>query len=132
MASDGHDVQALLFDGGSAAVGTAPGPFQFEIDEVRLVGADEGDEGNATEGQSWLVAGDVEYRFRVWVIAAIFFAAFELSWWDHVSAAAGLAGLLTRGGGNVHTVKALIFALGAGATLGSCGAAHLGRGVYAQ
>jgi hypothetical protein len=30
--SDGDDVQALLFDGG-----TAPGAFQFAIDEVRLV-----------------------------------------------------------------------------------------------
>jgi imidazolonepropionase-like amidohydrolase len=30
--SDGHDVQALLFDGGMT-----PGPFQFEIDEVKLV-----------------------------------------------------------------------------------------------
>lgn len=35
--ADGHDVQALIFDGASAAGGTAPGPFQFEIDEVRLV-----------------------------------------------------------------------------------------------
>ena len=32
--SDGHDVEALLFDGG-----TTPGGFQFEIDEVRLVAA---------------------------------------------------------------------------------------------
>lgn len=30
--SDGHDVEAILFDGG-----TAPGAFGFEIDEVRLV-----------------------------------------------------------------------------------------------
>ena len=69
--------------------------------------------------QSWLMASDVEYRFRVWVIAAIFFAAFEISWWDHVSAAAALAGLMTRGGGNVHTVETLIFAVGAAATLGA-------------
>jgi protein-S-isoprenylcysteine O-methyltransferase Ste14 len=53
------------------------------------------------------------------VIAAIFFAAFELSWWDHVSAAAALAGLLARGGGNVHTVETLLFAVGAAATLGA-------------
>lgn len=69
--------------------------------------------------QSWLMASDVEYRFRAWVIAAIFFAAFELSWWDHVSAATALAALLTRGGGNVHTVETLIFAVGAAATLGA-------------
>ncbi len=67
--------------------------------------------------QSWLMASDVEYRFRVWVIAAIFFAAFEISWWDHVSAAAALAALMTRGGGNAHTVETLIFAVGAAATL---------------
>jgi protein-S-isoprenylcysteine O-methyltransferase Ste14 len=68
---------------------------------------------------SWLVSGDVEYRFRAWVIAAIFFAAFALSGWDHVSAAGALAGLITRGGGNVHTVEMVIFAVGAAATLGA-------------
>jgi protein-S-isoprenylcysteine O-methyltransferase Ste14 len=73
----------------------------------------------AIERQGWLIASDVEYRFRAWVIAAIFFAAFELSWWDHVSAAAALAGLMTRGGGNAHTVETLIFAVGAAATLGA-------------
>jgi protein-S-isoprenylcysteine O-methyltransferase Ste14 len=68
-------------------------------------------------GQSWLAAGDVEYRMRAWIIAAIFFAAFQLYWWDHVSAAAALAGLLTRTGGNVQRTQTLIFAVGATATL---------------
>ena len=67
--------------------------------------------------QGWMAAGDVEYRFRAWVIAAIFFAAFELYSWDHVSAAAALAGLLTRGGGNVHAIETLILAIGAVFTL---------------
>ncbi len=78
------------------------------------------------------MAGDVEYRFRVWVIAVIFFAAFDLSWWDHVSAAAALAGVVTRSGGNVHAVETLIFATRSGGNAGGCGIAHLGRGVYAQ
>lgn len=69
--------------------------------------------------QGWLVASDMEYRFRVWVIAAIFFAAFELSWWDHVSAATALARLLMLGAGNAHTAETLIFAVGAAATLGA-------------
>jgi protein-S-isoprenylcysteine O-methyltransferase Ste14 len=69
--------------------------------------------------QNWLIAGDVEYRFRAWLIAAIFFGAFDLSWVDHVSAAAALARLVTRGSGNVHTAEMLIFAVGAAATLGA-------------
>ena len=66
--------------------------------------------------QSWWMAGDVEYRFRAWVIAAIFFGAFEFYWWDHVSAAAALAEVLTRRGGNVHATEVLIFSFGAAAT----------------
>ena len=75
-----------------------------------------GRDGAAKNRVGWW-RGDAEYRFRAWVIAAIFFAAFEMYWWDHVSAAAALAGLMTRGGGNVHTVETLIFAVGAAATL---------------
>ena len=67
--------------------------------------------------QSWWIAGDVEYRFRAWVIAAIFFGVFQLYWWDHVSAAAALAALLTRRGGNMHAVEMLIFSFGAAATV---------------
>jgi protein-S-isoprenylcysteine O-methyltransferase Ste14 len=67
--------------------------------------------------QSWWIAGDAEYRFRAWVIAAIFFGAFEFYWWDHVSAAAALAALLTHGGGNTHAVEVLIFSFGAAATV---------------
>lgn len=70
-----------------------------------------------SNGHSWLIAGDVEYRFRVWVIAAIFFAGFEFYWWDHVSAAEGLARFVTPAGGNVHPVETLIFAVGVAATL---------------
>jgi len=66
---------------------------------------------------SWLAAGDVEYRMRVWIIAVIFFAAFQLYRWDHVSAAAALAALLTRAGGNAHAIETVIFFIGAAATL---------------
>jgi protein-S-isoprenylcysteine O-methyltransferase Ste14 len=66
---------------------------------------------------SWLAAGDVEYRIRAWIIAAIFFAAFQLYQWDHVSAAGALARLLTRTGGNVHVMETLILWIGAAATL---------------
>jgi protein-S-isoprenylcysteine O-methyltransferase Ste14 len=69
------------------------------------------------ERRNWRIAGDVEYRFRAWVIAAIFFGAFEFYWWDHVSAAAGLAGLLTHGGGNTHAIETLILSIGAALTL---------------
>ena len=67
--------------------------------------------------QSWLAAGDLEYRLRSWIIAAIFFAAFQLYQWDHVSAAGALARLLTRTGGNVHATETLILAAGAVAAL---------------
>jgi protein-S-isoprenylcysteine O-methyltransferase Ste14 len=67
--------------------------------------------------QDWMIAGDVEYRFRAWVIAVIFFAAFEFYWRDHVSAAAAIAALLTRGGGHAHAVETLILAMGAALTL---------------
>jgi protein-S-isoprenylcysteine O-methyltransferase Ste14 len=66
---------------------------------------------------SWLVAGDVEYRIRAWIIAVIFFAAFQLYRWDHVSAAAALAALLTRGGGDVHATETLILTAGAAVML---------------
>ena len=66
---------------------------------------------------NWLAAGDVEYRIRPWIIAAIFFAAFQLYQWDHVSAAAALAGCLTPAGGNVHATERLIFWIGAAAAL---------------
>ena len=66
---------------------------------------------------NWLAAGDVEYRIRPWIIAAIFFAAFQLYQWDHVSAAGALAGWLTPAGGNVHATEHLIFWIGAAATL---------------
>ena len=62
---------------------------------------------------NWLAAGDVEYRIRPWIIAAIFFAAFQLYQWDHVSAAGALAGWLTPAGGNVHATASLIFWIGA-------------------
>jgi protein-S-isoprenylcysteine O-methyltransferase Ste14 len=63
-------------------------------------------------------AGDVEYRFRAWILAWIFFAAFQLYWWDHVPAAAALGALLTRGSGvNLQTAQTMILALGAAATL---------------
>lgn len=70
--------------------------------------------------QNWWMAGDVEYRFRAWVFAAIFFGAFEFYWWDHVSAAAALAGLLS-GGGNVHAMETLIFSVGAALTVAAAG-----------
>jgi protein-S-isoprenylcysteine O-methyltransferase Ste14 len=70
-------------------------------------------------GQSWLAAGDIEYRIRPWIIAAIFFAAFELYQWDHVSAAGALAGWLTPAGGNAHATESLIFWIGAAAALGA-------------
>ncbi len=66
---------------------------------------------------SWLAAGNVEYRIRAWIIAAIFFAAFSLYQWDHVSAARALAGWLTPSGGNVHAMETLILWIGAAATL---------------
>ena len=66
---------------------------------------------------SWLVAGDLEYRLRPWIIAAIFFAAFELYQWDHVSAAEALARWLTRPGGDVHGMQTLILWLGAATAL---------------
>jgi protein-S-isoprenylcysteine O-methyltransferase Ste14 len=69
--------------------------------------------------RNWLAAGDVEYRIRPWIIAGIFFAAFQLYRWDHVSAAAALAALLTRVGGNAHTMETAIFSIGAAATLGA-------------
>lgn len=71
--------------------------------------------------RNWLAAGDLEYRLRPWIIAAIFFAAFELYQWDHVRAAAALAGWLTPSGGNVHATETLIF--GAGAALALAAAA---------
>jgi imidazolonepropionase-like amidohydrolase len=46
--SDGHDVQALIFDGGRTDGGTTPGPFRFEIDEVRLVGQGSGGQGSGS------------------------------------------------------------------------------------
>ena len=61
---------------------------------------------------NWLAAGDVEYRIRPWIIAAIFFAAFQFYQWDHVSAAGALAGWLTPAGGNVHATASLIFWIG--------------------
>jgi protein-S-isoprenylcysteine O-methyltransferase Ste14 len=67
--------------------------------------------------QSWLAAGDLEFRMRPWIIAGIFFAAFELYQWDHVSAAEALARLLTRTGGNVGTMQTLIFWIGAAAAV---------------
>jgi protein-S-isoprenylcysteine O-methyltransferase Ste14 len=54
---------------------------------------------------------------RPWIIAAIFFAAFQLYQWDHVSAASALARLLTRTGGNVHVMETLILWVGAAAAL---------------
>ncbi len=69
--------------------------------------------------QSWLAASDVEYRVRAWIFAFIFFAAFQMYWWDHVPAASALAGLLTRAGGNVQTTRTMIFAAGAAAVLGA-------------
>jgi protein-S-isoprenylcysteine O-methyltransferase Ste14 len=60
--------------------------------------------------QSLLVAGDLEYRIRPWIIAAIFFAAFQLYRWDHVPAAAALAAWLTPRG---HAIETLIYAFGA-------------------
>jgi protein-S-isoprenylcysteine O-methyltransferase Ste14 len=67
--------------------------------------------------QNWLAAGDLEYRIRPWIIAAIFFAAFQLYQWDHVSAAEALARLLTRTGGDVGVTQKLIFWIGAAAAL---------------
>jgi protein-S-isoprenylcysteine O-methyltransferase Ste14 len=67
--------------------------------------------------QSWLVAGDLEYRLRPWIIAAIFFAAFELYQWDHVSAAEALARWLTRPGGDVHGMQTWILWVGAAIAL---------------
>jgi protein-S-isoprenylcysteine O-methyltransferase Ste14 len=67
--------------------------------------------------RSWLVAGDVEYRGRVWIIAAIFFGAFQLFRWDHVSAAAALARWVSRGGGNSHAIETAILASGVLATV---------------
>lgn len=64
-----------------------------------------------------MAAGDREYRFRVWVIATIFFVAFQMYQWDHVSAAAAVAGLMTRAGGDVHAMETLVLSLGAAATL---------------
>jgi protein-S-isoprenylcysteine O-methyltransferase Ste14 len=66
---------------------------------------------------NWMAAADLEYRIRPWIIAAIFFAAFQLYQWDHVSAAGALAGWLTRAGGNVQTMQTVIFAIGAAAAL---------------
>jgi protein-S-isoprenylcysteine O-methyltransferase Ste14 len=71
----------------------------------------------SNEGKSRLAAGDIEYRIRPWIIAVIFFAAFQLYRWDHVSAAAALAAWLTPGGGDVQKTQTLIFAIGAAATL---------------
>jgi protein-S-isoprenylcysteine O-methyltransferase Ste14 len=65
----------------------------------------------------WLVAGETEYRIRAWIIAGLFFAAFQLYQWDHVPAAAGLAAWLTRSGGNVHGMETMIYAFGAAAAL---------------
>jgi protein-S-isoprenylcysteine O-methyltransferase Ste14 len=67
--------------------------------------------------QNWLAAGDLEYRIRPWIIAAIFFAAFQLYQWDHVSAAEALTRLLTRTGGDVGAMQKLIFWIGAAAAL---------------
>lgn len=67
--------------------------------------------------RNWLAAGDLEYRLRPWIIAAIFFAAFELYQWDHVRAAGALAGWLTPSGGNVHATETLIFGAGAAMAL---------------
>jgi protein-S-isoprenylcysteine O-methyltransferase Ste14 len=69
--------------------------------------------------QSWLAAGDLEFRMRPWILAAIFFAAFQLYQWDHVSAASALARLLTRTGDNARVMETLIFWIGAAATLGA-------------
>lgn len=69
------------------------------------------------ERVNWWIAGDREYRFRAWVIAAIFFAAFELYWVDHVSAAAALAGWLRRGEGNVHAAETFVLSIGAAFTI---------------
>ncbi|HEY1963830.1 MAG TPA: isoprenylcysteine carboxylmethyltransferase family protein [Acidobacteriaceae bacterium] len=67
--------------------------------------------------QRWWMAGDVEYGIRAWILAAMFFAAFQMYWWDHVPVAAALAAVLTRGGGNLQTAQTMILAMGAAATL---------------
>jgi protein-S-isoprenylcysteine O-methyltransferase Ste14 len=66
-------------------------------------------------GSSGLAASDVEYRFRPWVMAAMFFAGFEFYWWDHVPVAAAVAKLAR--GGNAHAVETLILTSGAVATI---------------
>lgn len=70
-----------------------------------------------SNGKNWLAAGDMEYRMRPWIIAVLFFAAFEMYQWDHVSAAGALAGWLTPAGGNLHASETLIYSIGAAAAL---------------
>ncbi len=66
-----------------------------------------------SNGQSWLVASEGEFRIRFWIIAIIFFGGFQLYAWDHVPAASAVAGLLTRAGGNPHAMLTLIYSIGA-------------------
>jgi protein-S-isoprenylcysteine O-methyltransferase Ste14 len=66
-----------------------------------------------SNGQSWLVASEGEFRIRFWIIAIIFFGGFQLYAWDHVSAASALADLLARAGGNPHAMLTLIYSIGA-------------------
>ena len=66
-----------------------------------------------TSKQSWLVASEAEFRLRFWVLAALFFASFQLYRWDHAPAAAAMAGLLARLGGSLHGMESLIYAMGA-------------------
>ena len=70
-----------------------------------------------TNAQYRLAAGDLEYRLRAWVIAAIFFAAFQLYRWDHVPLATAVAEWLTRGGGNVHAMETLVYSIGGAAAV---------------
>src|ERR1700733_12013749 len=73
----------------------------------------------------WLLAGETEYRIRAWIIAGLFFAAFQLYRWDRVPAAVGLAAWLTRPGSNVHGMETLIYAFGAAAALRTWAAAYM-------
>ena len=68
---------------------------------------------------SWLVASEAEFRIRFWILAVIFFGSFQLYTWDHMSAAAALAALLTRSGGDPHLMQTLIYAIGAACVLGA-------------
>lgn len=70
-----------------------------------------------TGKQSWLVASETEFRVRFWILAVIFFGSFQLYWWDHVPAAAAIAGLLTWKGGDLHAMERVVYAVGAAAVL---------------